>query len=313
MGFQQDITAHKQRKRDLEWMNALFSTLFDIFPQGVLVEDESRNVLAINQQMFELLEMPESPEEVISADCELMAAEISELFTNPEQFVERINEVVARQKPIDEEETALADGRTVERSYRPIKLSDGRGHLWVYRDITERKKHERQLKEFTNIISHDLRNPLNMAQGYLTLVREDCESKHLETIEHAHERIERLIQDLLTLAWEDEGAIDRERVDIDSVVTSCWETVETADATLTTDVDHAVQANKNRLKQLFENLIRNAVEHGGEDVAVTIGELDNGFYLEDNGPGIPENYREKVFEAGYSTNSEGTGFGLNIV
>ncbi len=89
--------------------------------------------------------------------------------------------------------------------------------------------------------------------------------------------------------------------------------METADATLVTDIDQAVQANKNYLKRLFENLIRNAVKHGGEDVTVTIGELDNGFYLEDNGPGIPENHHEEVFKAGYSTDSEGTGFGLNIV
>ena len=52
---------------------------------------------------------------------------------------------------------------------------------------------------------------------------------------------------------------------------------------------------------------------GNADVTITIGRTDDGFYIEDDGPGIPETEREKVFEMGYSTDSEGTGFGLNIV
>jgi signal transduction histidine kinase len=67
------------------------------------------------------------------------------------------------------------------------------------------------------------------------------------------------------------------------------------------------------LCQLLENLFRNAVEYGGEKVIVTVGELDDGFYIEDNGPGIPETKRDEVFDAGVSTSQEGTGFGLSIV
>jgi signal transduction histidine kinase len=55
------------------------------------------------------------------------------------------------------------------------------------------------------------------------------------------------------------------------------------------------------------------VEHAGEDVTVTVGDLDGGFYVADDGPGIPESDRERVFETGYSTSDGGTGFGLEIV
>ena len=72
-------------------------------------------------------------------------------------------------------------------------------------------------------------------------------------------------------------------------------------------------ADELRLKQLFENLIRNAVEHGGSAVTVTIGDLNEGFYVEDTGTGIPAEEVATAFEAGYSTNAEGTGFGLSIV
>jgi signal transduction histidine kinase len=64
---------------------------------------------------------------------------------------------------------------------------------------------------------------------------------------------------------------------------------------------------------VFENLFRNAVEHAGDDVTITVGTLDGGFYVDDDGPGIPEDERDRVFEAGYSTGEAGTGFGLSIV
>jgi signal transduction histidine kinase len=63
----------------------------------------------------------------------------------------------------------------------------------------------------------------------------------------------------------------------------------------------------------LENLFRNAIEHGGEDVTIRVGGLSDGFYVEDDGPGVPEDARDEVFEVGYSTSPDGTGFGLNIV
>jgi signal transduction histidine kinase len=67
------------------------------------------------------------------------------------------------------------------------------------------------------------------------------------------------------------------------------------------------------VKQLLENLFGNAVEHGGPEVAITVGEVADGFYVSDDGPGIPPAERTAIFEPGYSTNSDGTGLGLSIV
>jgi signal transduction histidine kinase len=80
-----------------------------------------------------------------------------------------------------------------------------------------------------------------------------------------------------------------------------------------TEVDKTVYADESRLMQLFENLSGNAVEHGGSDVAVTVGNLDDGFYIEDDGCGIPNNEYDDVFTPGYSNSEDGTGFGLSIV
>ncbi|WP_367175348.1 PAS domain S-box protein [Haloarcula rubripromontorii] len=174
------------------------------------------------------------------------------------------------------------------------------------------EQHNDRLETFTSVVSHDLRNPLNVAQGRLQLAREQCESEHLAAVERAHERMDTLLTDLLTLAQDGETVTDREPVALASLAENCWKTVETADATLIIDIDRTVLANESRLKQLFENLVRNAVEHAGTDVTVTVGALDDGFYVADDGPGISEDERETVFEAGYSTSPEGTGFGLSI-
>lgn len=90
-------------------------------------------------------------------------------------------------------------------------------------------------------------------------------------------------------------------------------TVETHDATFHGTSDQELQADSGLLMNLFGNLFRNAVEHGGTDVTVTVGPLADGFYVEDTGPGIPSERHEEIFEIGATTNAHGTGFGLGIV
>ena len=207
----------------------------------------------------------------------------------------------------------------------------------------ELEQQNERLQEFASIVSHDLRNPLNVAQGRLELAREECDNEHLERVAGAHQRMVDLIDDLLTLARDGEDAVDQESVHLGDCCEAWWRNVETADAELVTDVDRRISADRRRLQQLLENLYRNAVEHsstgnrtesgdsvehgstssrtesddsvehGGDDVTVTVGTVDDGFYIEDDGSGIPETEREEVFETGYSTSETGTGFGLSIV
>ncbi|WP_242493441.1 GAF domain-containing protein [Haloarcula hispanica] len=190
---------------------------------------------------------------------------------------------------------------------------------WVSHELQRQQVNERlqaqneQLEQFASIVSHDLRNPLNVAQGRLELAREECDSGHLDGVMRAHSRMTELIEDLLTLAREGDAVRELESVDVASLTETCWKNVATAEATLTTEITRRIQADRSRLQQLLENLLRNAIEHGGENVTITIGELEDGFYVEDDGPGIPEDERDDVFEPAYSTAEDGTGFGLSIV
>ncbi len=127
-----DVSEQQRRERELERTNVLLSTLFEALPVGVLAEDASRNVLAVNDQLVEPFDLPGDSETAVGADCAELAETVSPVFTDPEGFVERIEEIVASEKPTDHETLALEDGRTFSRSYRPIELREGRGHLWVY-------------------------------------------------------------------------------------------------------------------------------------------------------------------------------------
>lgn len=177
----------------------------------------------------------------------------------------------------------------------------------------EIRRERDRLDEFASVIAHDLRNPLVVAAGRLDLAQEECDSDHLDAVAESHDRMETLIEDVLSLARAGEAIAETESVELASLVENCWGSYAGSDASLVCTTDRVLQADESRLRQLLENLFRNAVEHGGDAVTVTVGEIENGFYVEDDGPGIPEAERESVFDAGYSQKEQGTGFGLNIV
>lgn len=185
----------------------------------------------------------------------------------------------------------------------------------------ERLEYERELEQFTSIVSHDLRNPLNVARGYLELLRDEPEAGHVAEIDRSLERMETLIEELLTLAHGGAIVESPEPVSVPAAAEAAWETVETADASLTRAFAEpvTVEADRVRLIQLLENLFRNSVEHGVDDAAdgtgveVTVGPLPAGFYVEDDGAGIDPDARSAVFEKGYTSQDAGTGLGLHIV
>jgi signal transduction histidine kinase len=127
--------------------------------------------------------------------------------------------------------------------------------------------------------------------------------------------MEDIIDDALDLAREDDAVTITDRVGVSSVARSAWTNVETHTASLAFDDECSIEADRDKLLTLFENLFRNAVEHAGSDVTVTVGSLDSrtGFYVADDGPGIPESERTEVFQHGHTTSSDGTGLGLSIV
>jgi signal transduction histidine kinase len=235
---------------------------------------------------------------------------------------------VADSVAVDESLVELDRGETT-RYYRvstnPFGAGGSRiGTMLAVSDVTDREQYRRELErqnerleQFASMVSHDLRNPLTVADGNIALARRERDGEHLETAAAALDRMETLIEDVLALARQGQPIDETEPVALSALAERCWGVVGTGEADLAVEADLEFMADPDRLQQLLENLFRNAVEHGGADVTVRVGALGDGaepgFYVADDGAGIPAEDRETVFGSGYSTDEDGTGFGLAIV
>ncbi len=305
-------------------------------------------------------------------------------------------------------ETAVRSGATDYEGWRPtrdgeeiyvkehlvsIEKDDGVSMLVgaILQDHTDQHRYERQLarqndrlREFTSIISHDLRNPLSVVSGRIGLARETGEEEHLAAAEEAIERMESYVDDLLVLARQGRLVGQTELVDLAEAARDAWFVAQERDPDAVLELPgppKRVSADRARFRELLENLFLNSVEHGstgsrtqsgdsaehgstgsralpddavehgarrasarsahgdsvehgstsdrpaagdtgtddsaGADAApsvtVTVGPLEDGFYVTDDGPGFDEDDREHAFEHGFTTSEDGTGFGLSIV
>jgi PAS domain S-box-containing protein len=252
-------------------------------------------------------------------------------------FHDQLRSVAAHGTPLDVETYYAPSGTHFHvRAYQTSK-----GVAIYFQDVTARVERERELarrakrlREFVSIVSHDLRNPLSVAIGYVDVLAADGDhdAETIEVMRRSLERAETIIGQ--TLRFAEEGEVDESvPVDFESVAETAWDGVATEDATLAVESSVRLRADPDALTRVLENLFRNAIEHGSTTrstaddadaghgtptVSVVVGALPAvdttvGFYVEDDGPGIPPDRRETVFETAYSTSDTGTGFGLAIV
>ncbi|WP_439027530.1 histidine kinase N-terminal 7TM domain-containing protein [Haloarchaeobius sp. DT45] len=307
---------------------------------GVLVFDGSSRIVDVNDAVCALFDRGEH--DLIGHRVDDVFAEYDQVLTRHDDTDERTDEVSFE---VD------GDQRYFVRRLSPLtgRRDQVVGTIAVLHDITRQKQRERELErangelartndrldEFASVVSHDLRNPLNVARGRLDLARETHEAVHFEAIEESHERMERIVGDLLTLAREGASAESFETVPLAVVANDAWAVVDTGESVLDVVPIGTVTVDRQRVQQLFENLFRNAIEHNDDRVTIRVGPVSSrpvsdgngtgvplddgneaappsGFYVEDDGTGIPDAERESVFESGYSPGG-GTGLGLAIV
>jgi len=348
-----DISEYKHCEQELERIRRRYRSLFEANPVVIWEEDfsavkESLDELAAEVDDVEtyLVENPEELHRLLSRieviDVNRNALDYYEA-PSKEVLMDNLGEVFTEeaQRTLTGVFASFARGETHFRGETVARtLSGDRKHelLEIFvpgeymdeddysrvfvtgMDITDRKRQEQELRrknerleQFASVVSHDLRNPLTVLDRSIVIAEETGETEHFRRCRRAVERMERLIEDLLTIAREGDEVEEMTSVSLAEVSENCWEFVATAEATLAVEAHRTVRADRGRLAQLLENLFRNAIQHGGEGVTITVGDLEDGFYVADDGPGIPPADSEAVFEFGYSTTAEGTGFGLNIV
>jgi len=211
-------------------------------------------------------------------------------------------------------ETADA-GQYVAHVFAPD--ADGGAIVFTSRDHAAPFPDDVDVGQVASVISHDLRNPLDVAGAHLEAARETGADEHFDAIAAAHDRMERIVQDVLTLA-RGEAALNPEHgVSVRETAECAWQTVETETWTFQLDGSlSTVKVDPDRFQRLFENLFRNSTEHGPEGGTVRVGTLTDGtagVFVADDGPGIPAAERDAVFRPGYTVDGGGTGLGLAIV
>ena len=310
-----EVTERRQRSQALKRAEERYRALAENYPNGgVHYFDEELRYQFVSGSGFDAIET--SPEDLVGNT-------IYEVESYSEAIIETLETMM--EATLDGEEAATEvsyEGHNYHLRSVPIRGPDGAvtSGFFISQDITDRHRRQeklerknKRLEEFTSIVSHDLQNPLMVAEGKLKLAREKYNSALLDDAVDAITRSQTLIEDLLTLAREGQTVGEVKSVNLGDITDECWQNVSTADATLRIETEQTIQADQSRLRQVLENIMRNAVEHGDSDVTVIVGEMDDGFYVADDGPGISKDEHERVFEADYSNKNDGSGFGLSIV
>lgn len=318
-----DVTEQKEREQMLERYRTLVETATD--PMYVL-DDEGR-IEILNEAMAELLGGDQ--DELVGDDVRAY---------NSQQKVERAEEAIRTILQTDGKEAETyeiwatpPDGK--QRLYEAtisVITDDGEftGSVGTFRDITERRRDEKRLREherklqqqnekleeFVSMITHHLRNPLGIAELYLEFAAESGDPADFDRVETAIDRIDNMIERLLTYARIGGESFQRTDCDLEEVLERAWADVETTAARLETALDGArvVHADAETLALAFENLFANAVVHNDGPVTVTVGTTERGLYVEDDGQGIDADTTD-VFDHGFTTREEAAGFGLSIV
>lgn len=322
-----ELSEQQRRQEELERQSSLLDSLFDQIPAHLYIKDTEGRHLRMSRYFVDRGGVDDDVLSIESFDREHVIGK-TDIEINDMEYSRQAHEddmhVIETGEPIMNKQEHVEDNDEWNLTSKvPWRDEDGtiRGVIGITQRITEQKQVEAELErknerlaEFASLVSHDLRNPLQTARGRTEILQRRYDDDNLAVIQRAHDRMETLVDDILTLARGGEESLDRESVALGDVIDQCWDRVDTDDASLVVETDQTVFADRTRLAQLLENLFQNAVDHGGAGVTVTIGDLPKGgFYVEDDGSGIQVDDRAEVFDAGFSTDDDGTGFGLRIV
>jgi PAS domain S-box-containing protein len=337
LGVVRNITEQKQAELQLRKTTSRLTTLIQNLESGILVEDEQRRILLANSMFCDIFRLSLSPEALRGPDCESLLKQVGETFQDPATVIQDIGQILENRHPVIGQEVQLVDGRILERDYIPIFIGeDYQGHLWQYRDITERKRVQQQLEQairsaeaankaksnFLATMSHEIRTPLNAIIGLTDLLRltqlDAEQTDFVETIHNSGSMLLALINDILDFSKIEADKLELERrslnlyrcvKDVVNVMTPLAED-KGIDITfhIDPDVPPRIIGDVTRLRQVLLNLVSNGVKftrRGSVSIALSVNQIpdvadnqvDLCFTVQDTGIGIPDEAQDSLFEA----------------
>ena len=344
--------ARREAERQAHAHHSRLACLIANLTQGVLFEDDDRRLLLTNRAFVELFDLRRTPEEMTGSSMDELLGASAAAFIEPDDYVRVVRARMADRVPVLADELITVDGRVLERDFVPVGVAgEDVGHLWIFRDVTKRKREEERLAEeyqrlvgittaknrFVASVSHELRTPLTSLVSFAGLLADPesgplTEEQHefLEIIERNSSRLIRLVGDLLMLSRLESGAIPLEMDDVDPadvVVTAArgqqlFAADRGVELQMRTVPGEPVIGDADRLGQVVDNLLSNAIKFtpaGGRVLATAVPDQD-GWTVEisDTGIGVPADEQDRLFGEFYrASNSRtdrtpGTGLGLAI-
>jgi two-component system phosphate regulon sensor histidine kinase PhoR len=303
--------------------------LFDSMAEGLLLLDEAGRVQLANRAFNRLF----------GVSTEIRSRTIIEALRLHE--LTELVDILGTQKQVLGRELKIARPNERWVQVNGSAIFDGAGHrhgtVLVFHDLTRLKQLERTRQEFVANVSHELRTPLSLIKGYVETLLDGAKdnpevaAKFLQTIDRNAERLKLLIEDLLTISELESGRVKLNLQSVplrpltEKVLADFKSRAESKEVTLLDQVpDLRVRADSDRLEQVLCNLVDNAIKYGRTQGTVSlIARPANAEQIEvavhDDGPGIPPESIERIFERFYrvdkarSREQGGTGLGLSIV
>jgi PAS domain S-box-containing protein len=340
LGTYLDITKRKWAEEELCLKTALLEAQVDSALDGILVVDGQGRKILQNELLNELWKIP--PHIAASQEDAVQVQFAASRAKNPGAFAGRVAHLYSHPDEVSRDEIELMDGTVLDRYSSPVRDKAGKyfGRIWTFRDITERKRQERELIEkntelerFTYTVSHDLKSPLVTIKTFLSYLEQDMAGLDKERVKQdvtfmhtAADKMSRLLDELLNLVRVGRKMNPVERVTFQELAREAVGLVAGRISTSGAEVSVAgaavvLEGDRPRLVEIWQNLVENACKFMGDQPRprVEIGVEQRGaetvFFVRDNGAGIDPRHQAKMFKLfeKLDPKGEGTGMGLALV
>ncbi len=334
IGIQTDITDQKIADNKIKEYSTRMSVLIQSLNAGILMEDENRKIVLLNQTFLKTFNLDFKVEELIGTNSLELFATVSKEFLEPESIFNNVQQAIEKKELIKNIPIPMADERFLELDYIPIKKSNENiCHLWFYKDVTERNNTIQELiiakKEaeasteakdlFLANMSHEIRTPMNAVLGFTNILLRknpsEEQEKLLKVLKTSSENLLVIINDILDYAKLSKGRINfnNEDFSIREIIHQVINTLKYFSdekniriiSKIENDVPELIIGDPVRTTQILLNIVSNAIkytEKGFVEIRCQNIKFKNSivtlkFEVEDSGIGISEENISRIFES----------------